>query len=275
MVLRLALNTGTFSLQRVDFLGAVQAISRVGFSGIDLRDNHIEDYIQEGHSVDEIKNLLRQYGLQPVLMNSLRDWQTWGNEGKEKYRAFLEHYLDQSRSIGCDCVICCAFAEGKDLERDIRSFREVCKLGTFYNIRMALEFLPWTGLREIRETWEVVRKANCSNGGLLIDSFHFFKGGSTIEDLRKVPTEKIFFVHLDDAPDLAMDVKDMCMTKRLFPGEGTFPLREMLDVLVGEKKYQDWVSLEILNQENQRAGYGMLAQRARRSLEKLLGDYGR
>ena len=122
--------------------------------------------------------------------------------------------------------------------------------------------------------WEVVRRANCSNGGILVDSFHFFKGGSHIDDLREVPTEKIFLVHLDDAPDLPIPAKEMCMNHRVFPGEGIFAFDQILNVLISEKGYLDWVSLEVLNKDNQRVDYGELSKKGRNSLEKLFRDKG-
>lgn len=74
MALKLAINTGTFSLQSVDFLKMVQVISKAKFTGIDFRDKHIQEYIQKGHSILEIKNLLKKYKLHPISNNSLRDW---------------------------------------------------------------------------------------------------------------------------------------------------------------------------------------------------------
>ena len=59
MPLKLAMNTGTFNFHSVDFLNMVQATSRAEFTGINLRDNHIEEFVQRGHSVQEIKELLK------------------------------------------------------------------------------------------------------------------------------------------------------------------------------------------------------------------------
>jgi sugar phosphate isomerase/epimerase len=116
----------------------------------------------------------------------------------------------------------------------------------------------------------VVQKADCSNGGLLIDTFHFFKGGSKIDDLREVPTDKIFLIHLDGAPDLPIDSKEMCVNYRVFPGEGIFPLSQFLGVLTAEKGYKGWFSLEILNKENQKVDYNQTAEKGKSSLEKYL-----
>jgi 4-hydroxyphenylpyruvate dioxygenase len=276
MPLQLAMNTGTFNFQSVDFLSMIQATSRAEFTGINLRDNHTQEFVQQGHSVQEIKDLLNEYELHPVAFDALRDWQNWedlGGKEKEEFRKRAGQCFDVCKGIGCDCIACPTYAEDGDIFRDIRSFKEVCDIAKAYDIRLALEFLPWTALRDMRMAWEVVRRANCSNGGLLVDTFHYFKGGSTIDDLQEVPTEKIFLVHLDDAPDLRIDSKEMCFHHRVFPGEGIFPLGQFLDMLLLEKGYEGWISLEVINKENQHADYDEIAQRGKKSLEKVLSRY--
>lgn len=155
----------------------------------------------------------------------------------------------------------------------MHNFREICEIAKPYDIGIALEFLPWAELRDIRMAWEVVRRVNCPHGGLLIDTFHFFRGGSKMEDLREVPTEKIFFVHLDDALDLPIDLREMCMNHRVFPGEGVFPLRQFLDVLILEKGYRGWIVLEVLNRENQNLDYSEIVKKGKKSVEKVLQPY--
>jgi 4-hydroxyphenylpyruvate dioxygenase len=254
----------------------IQATSRAEFTGINLRDNHTQEFVQQGHSVQEIKDLLNEYELHPVAFDALRDWQNWedlGGKEKEEFRKRAGQCFDVCKGIGCDCIACPTYAEDGDIFRDIRSFKEVCDIAKAYDIRLALEFLPWTALRDMRMAWEVVRRANCSNGGLLVDTFHYFKGGSTIDDLQEVPTEKIFLVHLDDAPDLRIDSKEMCFHHRVFPGEGIFPLGQFLAMLLLEKGYEGWISLEVINKENQHADYDEIAQRGKKSLEKVLSRY--
>jgi sugar phosphate isomerase/epimerase len=267
------MNTMTFSLQDVDIPSIAEAISRAGFTGIDLRDSHIQDYLQAGHSMQEIKNLLKEYKLHPIAIHALRDWQKAEDKKGEKYWESVEQYFDMSRKMNCEFSVCAAWAQDGDVDGDIRGFKEICDIARLYDTRVALEFLPWARLKDVKMAWEVIERANCSNGGLLIDTFHYFKGGSRMEALREVPAEKIFFVHLDDAPDLPIDSEEMGMNHRVFPGEGVFPLREFLDVLLTEKQYKGWIVLEVLNRENQNIDYVELAKKGKECLERLLHRY--
>jgi 4-hydroxyphenylpyruvate dioxygenase len=273
MDFKLCMNSMTFSLESVDFSSMVEAIAGTGFAGIELRDSHIEQFMAKGYSTEDIKVLLEARQLRLVAVHALRDWQRLGRENEKKDREFVEQFIAKSRAIGCHCVACPAYAEDSDTDRDIRHFREICEIGRAYDTQLAIEFLPWAALKDVRKAWEVVQQAECPNGGILIDAFHFFKGGSRVEDLRQIPAEKIFVVHLDDAPDVVMDLREMCMTSRTFPGEGIFPLTDLLDVLIRERGYKGWFSLEVLNKGNEERSYSEIAKKGVRSLEELFRPY--
>ncbi len=279
IAVKLAMNTGTLHYVSLDLPSACQAISKAGFKGINLRDNHVEEYIKKGHSLQELKTLMKEYELRPIAIDALRNWQIWGDDelssqsSKEEYRKCVEQYMNTFKELDCDYVMCTAPHEPRDISRDIKGFRALCDIAKSYDARVAMEFLPYAGLRDIRTAWEVVQKADCPNGGLLVDTFHFFKGGSKIEHLREVPTEKIFFVHCNDAPDLAMDVR-LLAKKRVFPGEGVLPLREFFDILVSEKGFSGWIVLEVLNSENEHLDYLEVAEKGKKTMTHLLGGLG-
>jgi sugar phosphate isomerase/epimerase len=277
MAFKLAMSAGTFSVQGGDLLMMVQAISKAKFTGINFIETHIRGYVEKDHSIREIRDLLIKYKLHPVSVDALREWQNWENwdAGKRReHQKFAEQFIDQCKGIGCDCVTCISVAENRESHRRMQGFKEMCDIAKASNMRIALEFLPWTDLRNIEMAWDVVREADCSNGGLLLDTFHFFKGGSKIDDLREVPTEKIFLVHLDDAPDLSMDLHEMSSYGRLFPGEGAFPLKKFLDALIVEKGYKGWIVLEVLNKGERNADYSEIARKGKKSMENVLGRYG-
>ncbi len=264
--------TGTFTLGDGKLPLMLEAIEKEKFTGVDFRDAHIDGFISEGNSPTEIGRLLKHHGLHPIAISAIRNWQHLGGSGNEDYIESVREYFKKAKGIGCDCVVSPAFAEDRNQERDTRNFAELCREGEKYGVRIALEFLPWGGINDLLSAWQVVRDANCANGGLLVDSFHFFKGGSRIQDLREVPTEKIFLVHLNDAPKSGTDVKDMCMNHRLFPGDarGSFPLRKFLDVLMIEKKYVGWLVLEVLRKENERSSYFDICKKGMDSMRKML-----
>ena len=76
-------------------------------------------------------------------------------------------------------------------------------------------------MKDIATAWELVAKTDCKNGGLVSDTFHFYLGSSKVEDLVKVPTGKIFLVHVSDAMDVSPEKLRTNHDYRTFPGQGT------------------------------------------------------
>ena len=73
---------------------------------------------------------------------------------------------------------------------------------------------------------EIVRATDRLNLGLVIDSFHFYAGGSTVEMIEAVDPNLIYVFHINDAENLPRG--ELLDKHRLLPGLGILPLREMI-----------------------------------------------
>jgi sugar phosphate isomerase/epimerase len=85
-----------------------------------------------------------------------------------------------------------------------------------------------TAVADVAAAWRIVRDADRLNGGLVFDTWHFFRGSADYDALAEVPGERIFAVQVDDAlpeivGDLWQDTKH-----RVMPGDGSFDLPRVL-----------------------------------------------
>ena len=97
---------------------------------------------------------------------------------------------------------------------------------------LTFEFLPWTGVPDINTAYELISKTGRSNATLLFDTWHFFRGPSTLDDLRAIPGERIGSIQINDAShEAGANIIHETMTNRLLPGEGDIPLVEILQIL--------------------------------------------
>lgn len=70
-----------------------------------------------------------------------------------------------------------------------------------------------------------------SNVGVLLDLWHLYTSGGTIEEVCKVQESKISLVHINDAP-LGIERDDLVDNKRGLPGStGVMPLKEFMGAL--------------------------------------------
>jgi sugar phosphate isomerase/epimerase len=94
-----------------------------------------------------------------------------------------------------------------------------------------LEFIPFTGIRDLAAAWEIVRGADRPNGGLVMDAWHYFLGRPDDALLRTVPAEKVVVVQLADAPAERRGTLADELYHRLAPVEGVLPLAELVRTL--------------------------------------------
>jgi 2-keto-myo-inositol isomerase len=115
----------------------------------------------------------------------------------------------------------------------------------------------------------VVKAANHPNVGLVIDTCHFYAGGSDLRVIQEVDPLKILIFHINDVEERPRDtIED---AHRLLPGEGVIPLD---DILVGLKQigYDGLCSIELFRPEYWEREPTELASAARSATLKVLGD---
>lgn len=111
------------------------------------------------------------------------------------------------------------------------AFRELCRRAADHGLRVALEFVPSGGIFGLAEAWEIVERADASNGGLMIDSCHFHTSQSSPDLLARIPGDRIFSVQLADAPADADAQMVNRMQERLLPGTGVIDFAAFIAAL--------------------------------------------
>jgi sugar phosphate isomerase/epimerase len=118
------------------------------------------------------------------------------------------------------------------IEEAAAAFAELCDHAADHGLLVHLEWLAWSRIPDLATAWDVVRLADRANGGLNVDTWHCARTGTTVEDLRALPGERVLAVQLDDGPARAEDdLVEATLHRRLLPGEGDFDLSGYLGAL--------------------------------------------
>lgn len=185
----------------------------------------------------------------------------------DEVNQFLEKFTELD--LDCPVVAVAPYEMEGDIETAARDFRDLCTIAQRYGARLMFESVCWSKqFGHLAPSWELVRRADCTNGGLLIDTFHLVKSGDPIDDLREIPPEKVFLVHVSDAKPLSMGFMEQSRRFRFLPGSGEAPLRQMLANL-REAGYDGFYCLEIFNEEYWRGDLRQLAIASRKALADL------
>lgn len=138
---------------------------------------------------------------------------------------------------------------GDDPERSrlVANFARLCEAAAPYGLHCDLEFMPWSAVKDLAAARHVVGQARCPNAGVLIDSLHFARSRSRLEDLDGLPREWLHYAQLCDAPrEIPADDAGLIHTarcERLLPGEGGIDLAAIFSRLPADLP----ISIEIPN----------------------------
>jgi sugar phosphate isomerase/epimerase len=122
-----------------------------------------------------------------------------------------------------------------DRGRALERFAALCEYARPLGLGIDLEFISWTETPDLAAAAGILRDANQPNAGVLVDTLHFARSGSSLEELRKLPRAWFRYAQVCDAPAQVPanreEVIHAARFARLFPGEGGLPVREILACL--------------------------------------------
>ena len=235
---------------KVQWPETARLAAKVGFGGVDV---NLSGAMQEG--LDATKALLAELKLRPA--NCVLPLQMTRDE--DAFKKGMEGLDDQVRfavAIGCPRMVYTAWGPTPSTTKE--EYRKLL-MGRFqaagtalakYNVRCGLEFMGSLQSRSrlpsflclMNEMLDFAKDCG-PNYGVLLDSWHWYHAGATIEDIHKAGKARIVSVHVSDAAKMPPeDVRD---NARLMPGEGVIDLAGFFKALK-EIGYEDGVSPEPL-----------------------------
>jgi sugar phosphate isomerase/epimerase len=214
-------------LQR-PFLEKVEAAAGAGFQGISLT---IPDYVAAqaaGLSDADLLAAIRSSGLFVAEVSTSTRWLE-GIPNEEEELGFQLVTTFGARGLNCTALN----APFRGMDEAVAAFGAICDRALGRGVRCHVEFVPWTEPHDLASAWEIVRRANRPNGGLLFDTWHFFRSGGSAEELRMLDPEKVFGVQLADAPASPQHDDPMADTfDRWLPGQGAAGVADCVRVLL-------------------------------------------
>jgi sugar phosphate isomerase/epimerase len=240
----LVLCSGTLP-RDVSFHDRVEAAAAAGFAGISLWGRDHQRARHDGLTDSDIRAMLKDNGLTVAELDPAWWWLPGAEEvGRTiplsadteavfRYgEAELFRIADAVRARSLNAVD--VFGGDWDLDAAAEAFAALCDRAAEHGLLVHLEALPWSKLPDVATTWEVARRADRPNGGVMVDAWHFVRGGAVAnaDALKKVPGDRVFGIQVDDGP-LAPEANlvEATLHERRLPGEGEFDLAGLLDIL--------------------------------------------
>jgi sugar phosphate isomerase/epimerase len=222
----------------ISFQRRIAATRAGNFTGLSLWGRDYQVARDEGLSDTDIRLLLADHGLAVAELDPA--W--WWLPGAADIRMPPEHDGERIFAFGERELFAVADAVGArslnavdvfggpwSLDEAATAFAGLCDRAAEHGLLVHLEFLPWSRIPDLTTAWQVVREAGRTNGGLMLDAWHYFRSAPDGELLRSIPGASILGVQLCDAPAAAeTNPLHATLHERLLPGDGELALGTLL-----------------------------------------------
>ena len=247
----------------------MKSISNIGFNGVEIFEN---DFLVHDLKPKEIKKIVNDYGLEISLFQPFRDFE--GMPEPYRSRAFerAKKKFDIMNELGAKTILVCSntsnLAVG-GIDRAADDFNELGEIAKARDIFIGYEALAWGKyISDHRDAWEIVRRANHKHVGIILDSFHTLSKDINLCSIATIPKEKIFIIQIADAPKYNMELLFWSRHFRNMPGQGDLNILGFMENL-HNTGYDNWISLEIFNDQFRKDNRDMIAKDGYRSLINL------
>ena len=271
--MKLALNGAT--TMRADLATDLQAAKTAGFDYLEIWAAKLRAFLKE-RTTSELRDLFSESGLSPLSINSIEHITFRDEQAYESIKRECEELSGIAGAVGCPCIVVVpgrlpkgGAARENVVAESVKVLNELCDIASNHDVSLAFEFLGQTdcSVPTLDLAAEIVREVGRADLGVVIDSFHFYAGGSTFEMIDALDPKLIQIFHINDAEDLPRDqLEDR---HRLLPGLGILPLREIISAFrrIG---YDKVASVEIFRPEYWERDPFELARDARIATERVL-----
>lgn len=243
---RYSLNAST--IRTTPLLEKISVTAEAGYEGIELWFDEVEEYLAAGGTLQTISAAIQDSGLAIPTMIMLRDW--W-SASAEEYPAVFETCLGRIRiaaELGAEYVIACPHREVPDYDLGGLRYRELLEAGIKAGAKPAVEFLGFVeAVTKIEDALQVVEKSGHPEATLVLDPFHVFRGGGTMETIAQLKPTQIAISHFNDAVDTIPRAQQMD-PDRVLPGDGHLDLTRYCRLLK-QIGYKGWLSLELFRED--------------------------
>jgi sugar phosphate isomerase/epimerase len=239
------LNTST--IKPAALLEKIRIAAETGYRAIELWHEDLEVYLRDGGSLADVRRALDDGGLTVATTIYVKGWFESTGEAYQQALEQCRRRMDQAAAVGAGHIIAGPPAVHADRDLGAAHYRELLALGREYGVRPAMEFLGFVeDIKTIDDAWEIITQAGDPDGTIVLDPFHIFRGGGSMERIGSLPGDRIAVCHFNDAP--ASPPREQQHDRhRVYPGDGHLDLRGMIRQLRATG-YRGCVSLELFNE---------------------------
>lgn len=265
----LSLNMSTIMGQKLGFIRELEVCAQAGFRSCEIWMPTLDAYLKSGGTIADARKRLSDLGLRIQNAIGFAQWIVDDNTVRSAGVEQLKREMDLLAQLGCTRTAAPPMGAtkeaGLDLHRAAERYRVILELGVTTGVTPQLEMWGHSkNLNRVADVLFVAAEAGHPSARLLLDVFHIYKGGSSVDCLHTVGHDAVEVFHVNDyitslAPDQITDAD------RIYVGDGEAPIKKILDLLKPEV-----ISLELFNKELYKQDALLVARNGYQKMKALI-----
>jgi len=250
----------------------MKAAAAAGFQAVEVWYPKLVTYLKT-HKLSEAQALLARHKLAvaslcPVTFTFFAP--------TEEIHQKLKETAQVAQALSCNTLLVCPDVPPSDIShkeavrRAADEASRCCDIVVPYGVRLALEPLgrhPFMPGPEV--AMEIIALADRPDLMLMMDTFHYYKSGVSLEAIRAIPRGVMNLVHVNSCEDLPRE--KLTDKHRLWPTLGVIPTAEMIRA-VRANGYDGDLSVEVFRDEYWAQPIAAIAAQAKRHLDLLMAQ---
>ncbi len=225
----------------------IEAAVATGYSRVSVSPLDVFRAEEAGVSARALGRRFAAAGL-GVVVDPIMNWYAGTPSAGSRFSRFpAGEALRMCSDLGAVSATAIAQYAGQALPDDVvERFAALCDQASGIGMDVHLEFTALHAIDSLRCAWDIVAGADRANGGLVFDTWHFFRTDPDFDLLATIPGDRILCVQVDDGADQAVGTMRDDTLNRLLPGDGDFDLVRVMRVLDGIGGLA-WVGPEVIS----------------------------
>jgi sugar phosphate isomerase/epimerase len=244
------LNMATIRGHNLGFVKELQTASKAGFRSVEIWMDSLQTYLDKGGTLQSARKILSDLGITVENTIGFAAWIVDDDAKRAKGIDQLKREMEMLAQIGCKRVAAppMGATEGAalDLNQAAERYRSILELGQKTGVVPHLELWGFSkNLSKVSEVMYVAVESGHPSARVLLDTYHIFKGGSSLDTLHMVSTSAVELFHVNDY-SAKFERSVITDADRIYPGDGVAPISRILKQFVSPQRPLI-ISLEVFN----------------------------
>ncbi|HZY38691.1 MAG TPA: sugar phosphate isomerase/epimerase [Mucilaginibacter sp.] len=272
------LNMSTIRGQNLGFVKELETAAAAGFRSVEIWMDTMQQYLQSGGTVKDVKTRLDDLGLKVEDCISFNKWIVDDNVIRQNGIEQMKRDMEMLAQIGCKRMAATGMgATDSDvpaLDVIASRYRTILDIGNSFGVVPQIEMWGFQkNLQDVAEVIYIAMESRHPSARVLLDVFHLYRGNTSFETLSLMDPNAVEMFHMNDYP-AGFQYQTITDADRIYPGDGIAPIKQSLKILLQNRKTPLVLSTELFNKTYYRQDALTVAKTSLAKMKAIVEDLG-